>query len=206
VLIDLAEWVADVVEELGYIGLALMVTAENLFPPIPSEIVLPLAGFLVGQERMTFVFAVVAATAGSLTGALVLYGLGAIVGEKRLRRWISKVPLLDEADADRAQDWFERHGNKAVLFGRLIPLIRSVISLPAGIERMPIGRFVLYTAIGSATWNTLLIGAGVLLGEQWDVIRPWLSRYQTVVLVAIGLLVVAFVVIRWRQSRSDDGG
>ena len=203
VLIGLAEWVADVVDELGYIGLALMVAAENLFPPIPSEIVLPLAGFLVAQERMGFVLAVVAATAGSLIGALVLYGLGAVVGEERIRRWIDRAPLLDGRDADRAHDWFARHGGKAVLLGRVIPLIRSVISLPAGIERMPIGRFIVYTALGSAAWNTMLIGAGVALGERWDVIRPWLSRYETIVLIGLGILFVAFVVVRLRQRGSD---
>jgi membrane protein DedA with SNARE-associated domain len=205
VLSGLAEWVAGMVDQLGYIGLLLLVALENLFPPLPSELILPLAGFLVGQGRMSFLAALGAATAGSVLGALILYGLGAWVGEQRIRSWIRRIPLLDEGDVDRGVEWFERHGGKAVFFGRIIPLVRSVISLPAGIERMPLWRFVAYTVAGSAVWNVFLIGAGWMLGERWEAIRPWISRYEYGVIALLGIGVVAFVILRWRRQRRRTG-
>lgn len=195
----MAEWIAGIVDRLGEIGLFLLVAAENLFPPIPSELILPLAGFLVSRGDMDFVIALAVATAGSLAGALVLYGLGALVGEERIRRWIARTPLLDERDADRAHAWFARHGAEVVLFGRLVPVVRSVVSLPAGIERMPLGRFLVYTAIGSGAWNALLIGAGWALGERWDTIRPWLTRYELIVIGVLAALLAAFVAYRLRR-------
>jgi membrane protein DedA with SNARE-associated domain len=201
VLSGLAEWVADVVDQLGYVGLMLLVALENLFPPLPSELILPLAGFLVGQGRMDFLTALGAATAGSLLGALLLYGLGAVVGERRIRAWVRRIPLLDETDVDRGQEWFARHGGAAVFFGRLVPIVRSAISVPAGLERMPLWKFVSYTVAGSAIWNLVLIGAGWVLGDRWEDIRPWVSRYEIIAVALIGIGVGAFVIYRWRRWR-----
>lgn len=195
-LSGLAEWVAEIVNVLGYAGLFLLVAVENLFPPIPSELILPLAGFLVSRGEMDFGLAATAATAGSLAGAMILYGIGALVGEDRIRRWIRRIPLVDERDADRGHAWFERHGGEAVLIGRLVPLVRSVVSLPAGVERMPLLRFVLYTVAGSLTWNVLMIGAGWFLGERWEDAKPWMSRYEIGVLAVLAVLVLAFVAHR----------
>jgi membrane protein DedA with SNARE-associated domain len=206
VLSGLAEWVAGVVDQLGYVGLLLLVALENLFPPLPSELILPLAGFLVGQGRMDFVLAFAFATAGSVLGALMLYGIGAVVGEERVRRWIRRIPLLEERDVDIGQDWFVRHGGKAVFFGRLVPIVRSVISLPAGLERMPLWRFVIFTTAGSSLWNLLLIGAGWILGDRWEEIRPWITRYEIVVIVAVAVAFVAFVAYRLRRLRGRADG
>jgi membrane protein DedA with SNARE-associated domain len=201
VLSGLAEWVAGVVDQLGYVGLLLLVALENLFPPLPSELILPLAGFLVGQGRMDFVLAFAFATAGSLLGALMLYGIGAVVGEERVRRWIRRIPLLEERDVDIGQEWFGRHGGKAVFFGRLVPIVRSVISLPAGLERMPLWRFVIFTTAGSSLWNLLLIGSGWILGDRWEEIRPWITRYEIVVIVVVAVAFLAFVAYRLRRRR-----
>lgn len=200
-LSGLAEWVAGVVDQLGYVGLMLLIALENLFPPLPSELILPLAGFLVGQGRMDFVAALAAATAGSLLGAVLLYGLGAWVGEQRIRLWVRRLPLLEESDVDRGVEWFGRHGGAAVFFGRLVPLVRSVISLPAGLERMPVWRFVAYTVAGSALWNLVLIGTGWLLGDRWEEIRPWISRYEYGVIGLLAVAFIGFVIYRWRRQQ-----
>ena len=198
-LIDLAEWVVDVLDELGYLGVLLLIAAENLFPPMPSEIILPLTGVLIGQDRMWFPWALLASTGGSLVGALTLYGIGALFDPERIRGWIGRAPLLDVDDADRGRAWFDRHGRPAVLFGRLVPVVRSVISLPAGVERMPLLPFVAFTVAGSAVWNAVLIGSGWVLGEHWEVVRDWLERYQLIVIGVAVLAVVAFVARRlWR--------
>ena len=204
-LSGLAEWVAGVVDQLGYVGLLLLVALENLFPPLPSELILPLAGFLVGQGRMDFIIAFGFATAGSLLGAMILYGIGAVVGEQRVRHWVRRIPLLEERDVDIGQDWFARHGGKAVFFGRLVPIVRSVISLPAGLERMPLWRFAIFTTAGSALWNLLLIGGGWFLGDRWEEIRPWISRYEIVVIVVVAVAFVAFVAYRFRRRRRQAG-
>ncbi len=205
---DLAAWAVDVIDRLGYVGLALLIALENLFPPIPSEVILPLAGFLTNDGRMNFFLALVAATVGSVAGALVLYWVGRAIGEERLRgavrRW-GKWIRLKETDVDRADAWFDRHGGRAVVLCRVVPLVRSLISIPAGLRRMPLGRFVLYTTIGSAVWNALLIGAGWLLGDNWEVVEQYIGYLQYAVLLA-GLAVVGWWmwtrVVRPRTSRA----
>jgi membrane protein DedA with SNARE-associated domain len=184
----LAGWIIEVVYALGYGGVFVLVLLENLVPPIPSEVVLPLAGFLVGQGRLGFAGVMAAATAGSVGGALILYGLGYWLGEARLRRLarrLERLPLIEEKRVDQAQDWFRQHGAKAVFIGRLVPTVRSVISIPAGLARMPLGRFVLYTALGSGLWNGLLIGLGWWLGAQWEQAAGYaeLAGYVVVVLL-----------------------
>jgi len=163
----LTGWVASVIESLGEVGVGLLVALENLIPPIPSEIVLSLAGFLAGQGRVNLVLVLIAATAGSVLGALALYWLGYTLGEERLRRWLDRIPLVDANDLNKADRWFERHERSAVLVGRCAPVVRSLVSIPAGANRMPLGQFLLFTAIGSGVWNSLFIGAGYLLGERW---------------------------------------
>lgn len=193
---DLLSWVLGLVELLGYPGLAVVVALENVFPPIPSEAVLPLAGFLVGQGRMTFVGAALAATAGSVAGALVLYSLGAVYGEQRVRGLVRRYGCwlgIAERDLDRAQGWFRDHGGSAVFFGRLAPLVRSLVSVPAGVARMPLGAFVLYTALGSGLWNAALIGAGWLFGANWWLVERYQKAFGTMVAMALVVLAVWFV-------------
>jgi membrane protein YqaA with SNARE-associated domain len=136
------------------------VALENLVPPIPSELVLAMAGYLAGEGRVNVVLVLIAATAGSVVGALALYWLGYALGEDRLRRWLDRIPLVDADDLDKADRWFERHEKSAVLFGRCAPVVRSLVSIPAGANHMPLGQFTVFTAIGSGVWNAIFVGGG----------------------------------------------
>jgi membrane protein DedA with SNARE-associated domain len=204
-LSGIASWVTDVVESLGYIGLFLMIALENVFPPIPSEVVLPWAGFLTGQGRMWFPGAVIAATLGSLAGALVLYYAGYAFGEHRVRaivRKYGKWAMTSEEDIDKADDWFDHHDREAVLFGRLFPVVRSLISIPAGFRHMPLPRFLLYTAIGSAIWNTVLIGIGWILGENWDAVEQYVGYLQYLVILGVLAGIAWFIYIKLKQRKN----
>lgn len=208
------DWVISLTETLGAPGVGIAILLENLFPPIPSEIVLPLAGFTSSLGTLNVYAAFVWATIGSVSGAFLLYWLGAAVGADRLRRIADRMWLVDPGDVDKALDWFNRFGQWSVLFGRLIPGVRSLISIPAGVARMSLLKFGLLTLFGSAVWNALLIGAGVWLGESWDVVSTVVERYSTVAYVIIILAVVALVgylVLRARRRRgeqpsADNGG
>ena len=196
---SLTQFVTDVVNTLGYVGVALLVAVENLFPPIPSEVILPLAGFVAGNGDASLIGMILAATIGSVVGSWILYGVSAAVGPDRFHRFVvryGKWIRLTERDLERAERWFDRRANAAVFIGRCIPLIRSIISVPAGFRRMPFLRFTLLSALGSAIWNTALIGAGAILGDRWRQVGDAVGLFQGVVIVAIaGLL--AFGV--WRK-------
>ena len=199
-----AGWVTDLMDRLGAPGAGLAVALENLFPPIPSEVILPLAGFTARQGLIGLVPAILWTIAGSVVGALALYGLGAWLGRARLRRIVDRMPLVDVEDLDKAEEWFVRHGNASVLFGRFIPIVRSLISIPAGIERIPLGRFVVLTTIGSGVWNTVLIMLGYALASRWHVVEDALGRYQDVVIV-VAALAVAWYVVRAIRRRRGSG-
>ncbi len=194
---NLTEWATDVVERLGYLGVALLVAIENVFPPIPSEVVLGLAGYSAARGDAWVVGMVIAATIGSIVGAWILYGLAAAVGPVRLRAivirygsWIG----FGETDLDRAEAWFDRRSRSAVLVCRCVPLIRSLISIPAGFRRMPLVAFTICTLVGSLVWNTILVTAGYALAEQWERILDYTEPFQTVVVAAGGVLIVTLVV------------
>jgi membrane protein DedA with SNARE-associated domain len=194
---NLTEWATEIVERLGYVGVAVLVAIENVFPPIPSEVVLGLAGYTASRGDAWVVGMILAATVGSVVGALILYGLAAAVGPVRLRAivirhgaWIG----FGETDLDRAEAWFDRRSRWAVLLCRCVPLIRSLISIPAGFRRMPIGTFTLFTLIGSLVWNTILVSAGYALADQWERVLDYTEPFQTVVVVIIGVLLVLLVV------------
>ncbi|WP_454050001.1 DedA family protein [Cellulomonas sp. Marseille-Q8402] len=200
-LTGLAGWVVGVIDALGPVGVGIVVALENLFPPIPSEVVLPVAGYVASQGEMSLVWAIVAATAGAVLGAWLLYGLGAWLGRVRLRRWLERIPLMEVEDLDRAEAWFDRHGGTAVLIGRCVPVVRSLVSVPAGLERMPQTTFLLYTAVGSLVWNSLLIVGGYVLGSQWQDIGHYSDYINYAVYAAIVLVVVRFVWTRLRRRR-----
>lgn len=200
-LTGLAGVVVDVVEALGAVGVGLLVLAENLFPPIPSEVVLPLAGFLAGQGRMSLTAVVVAATIGSVAGALVLYALGRLYGRERLARLLDRLPLTGREDLEAAELWFLRHGGKAVLFGRLVPGVRSLVSIPAGVAAMPLPRFIAYTTLGSAAWNLLLILLGYELGQHWHDVGEYSDVLSKAVIAAIVGAVLFFAVRRYLRQR-----
>ena len=193
-------WVIRIMEALGAPGAGLAVALENLFPPIPSELILPLAGFTASQGDMSLVGAIVWTTLGSVVGALALYAVGALLGRDRTRAIAARLPLVRTSDIDRSEAWFAKHGVKAVFFGRMIPLFRSFISVPAGIERMPLTTFLVFTALGSLIWNAVFVLAGYQLGENWRVVQDYVGVYQKVVVAAVLVAVAVFVAARLRRS------
>lgn len=180
---------ADVIDALGEVGVGLLILVENLFPPIPSELVLPLAGFLAAQGRLSLSLTILAATVGSVLGALILYEAGRRLGLRRIRAIVGRLPLMQVEDVDRAVDWFGRHGQKAVLLGRCLPVVRSLISVPAGVAHMPRWRFTLLTALGSLVWNSVFIGGGYALGAQFDQVEEYSSYLDLAVYAAIVVLI-----------------
>ena len=214
---DLANWVQDVINQFGYLGVALLVVIENVFPPIPSEIVLPFAGFVAqqgasavnatadaAQSDTTVVGMMIAATVGSVVGALILYFVSAAIGPERLRQFVERFGKwfgVKSADLVRAEEWFDRRSVVAVLVGRCVPLIRSIVSIPAGFRRMKLTSFVVLTAIGSAVWNIALIGAGAVLGDQWERVGEYVGVFQWLVIAAVLLLLLRFVVSRLKNRR-----
>ena len=218
---DLANWVQDVINQFGYFGVALLVVIENVFPPIPSEIVLPFAGFVAqqsasavnatadaAQSDTTVVGMMIAATVGSVVGALILYFVSAAIGPERLRGFVERFGKwfgVKSSDLVRAEEWFDRRSVVAVLVGRCVPLIRSIVSIPAGFRRMKLMSFVVLTAIGSAVWNIALIGAGAVLGDQWERVGEYVGVFQWLVIAAVLLLLVRFVVSRLKNRRQQNG-
>ncbi|MBW0117900.1 DedA family protein [Pseudonocardia sp. KRD-169] len=193
-------------DTLGAAGVGLLIFLDNFFPPIPSEVVLPLAGFRARTGAIDPVLVWPAATAGAVAGSLVVYYLGVWLGYDRLhdlagRRWFV---IASRRDLERGRDLFDRHGGKMVLLGRCIPFVRSVISVPAGVAGMPVCRFLLLTTIGSGIWNALLIGLGWYLGENWTVLEEWTGVASSVV-VGLVLVAVGVLVLRRASSRRATG-
>lgn len=198
----LTQFALDAIERFNYVGIGFLVALENVFPPIPSEVILPLVGFLCGQGKLMFPLVVLIATLGSVIGSMILYALGFWYGEARLRRFLGtygKWAGMDEEDVTRANTFFAAHGGKAVFLFRLLPLGRSLISIPAGFTRMPIGPFLLYSALGSGLWNGFLIGLGWFAGDNWEQIEGYLKPFEYLGIAALALALVVFVVRRRGQ-------
>ncbi|WP_349305127.1 DedA family protein [Agrococcus sp. Marseille-Q4369] len=202
-LSGVAGWAVGLMETIGAPGAAVAIAAENLFPPIPSEVILPLAGFSAAQGTFTVAEAIIWTTIGSVFGALVLYLLGRWLGHDRLVSIARKMPLVRASDIDKTTAWFAKHGWKTVLFGRFLPIFRSLISIPAGIERMPVLLFLGLTLVGSAIWNTIFILIGVFLGRNYHVIEPYMDWLQWVVIGLVIVVLVWFVVHRMLQNRKE---
>lgn len=198
-LTGLAGLITDIIAALGPIGVGVLVALETVFPPIPSELILPLSGYLASRGRMSLAAVVIGATLGSLAGALALYWAGAALGQKRLRRLAERTPLVEVDDLERAEHWFDRHGGLAVLIGRVVPVVRSLVSVPAGVERMPLWRFVLYTIIGSGVYNLVLVGLGYVLGSRWKTVEQYSDYLNYAIYAAIAIAVGLFVVKRLRR-------
>ena len=195
-----AGFAVDAMEAIGGAGAGLLVAAENLFPPIPSEAILPIAGFAASQGVISLWGAIVWTTLGSVLGALALFFLGRRIGRARLVALLERMPLMKVADLERTERWFARHGDKAVLLGRMVPVFRSLISIPAGIERMNLGLFTLYSALGSVLWNTLFVFAGVLLGENFHRISDYADLLTNVVVALILAFLLVWAVLRLRRN------
>ena len=197
----LADWTVTLMDTFGAVGVGLAILLETVFPPIPSELVLPMAGFASTQGELNVWAAIAGATTGSIVGAWLLYWLGVVIGAERLRSIADRIWLTDAADVDKALTWFSRFGEISILFGRLIPGVRSLISIPAGIHGMGVVKFSALTLLGSGVWNGVLIWLGVLLGENWTVVSDTMDRYSTVVYVLLVLAVVACVFYLVRRDR-----
>lgn len=204
-LTAIVDVVVGLMDLIGAPGAGIAIALENLFPPLPSEVILPMAGFAAARGSFTIVEALAWTTAGSIVGAFLLYGIGAWLGLSRLRALVKRMPLLHVEDVDRTVAWFSRYGGKAVFFGRMIPIFRSLISIPAGVTRMPMWRFGILTFAGSLVWNTTFVLAGYLLGDSWHVVETYADVLQYVVIVGTLAAVTWFVVARVRQLRGRRG-
>ncbi|MCO7221148.1 DedA family protein [Klenkia sp. PcliD-1-E] len=191
----------DLIETLGPVGVGMTIFIETVVPPIPSEVVLSAAGVLINDGRMALVPVILFATLGSVLGAAVLYQVGRSLGPRRSHAFLDRLPLVKTEDVDRTFEWFERHGRPAVFFGRMVPIVRSFVSVPAGVVRMPWAQFLAYTTAGSLIWNSLLIGLGVALG---DVVDEYLQYVDYVIYVAV-VAVVAWLVMRAVKEKLSQG-
>lgn len=199
----IAGWAAGLVEAFGGPGAGAAIALENVFPPLPSEIILPLTGFAASQGVLSIASALFWTTLGSVVGAVVLYGIGAVFGRERMHSWWAKLPLVKASDLVRTEEWFARHGTKAILLGRMVPVFRSLISVPAGVERMPLPVFVTLTTAGSLVWNTVLVMAGYWLGDQWDVVGAYVGVVSKIVLALAAVALVGYVAMRIRGRNRD---
>ena len=191
-------WITDIMSQYGYIGIFLLIMLENIFPPIPSEVILTFGGYMTTQSSMTPIGVILVSTAGSVAGAVILYGIGLLIDVERLEkivdRW-GRVLRLTKKDIHKADAWFDKYGIWTVLFCRLIPLIRSLISIPAGMSNMKFGLFILFTTLGTLIWHTILVSVGAAVGDNWESIVSVMDVYSNIVYVLIVL--VGLAVIWW---------
>lgn len=203
------DWIINVLNQFGYIGIALLIAIENIFPPIPSEIILTFGGFMTTQSNMNIWLLSLSATIGSAAGAIILYGIGRLISPQRLTWLLDKwgrILRIKKRDLKKAENWFISHGNPTVFLCRFIPIVRSLISIPAGMARMKIGKFLFYTVLGTAIWNTVLIYLGALAGENWKSILTYLNTYSYIAGSILAIAGICFIIwfIRKRAARRKN--
>ncbi|WP_077301058.1 DedA family protein [Virgibacillus pantothenticus] len=199
-------WVTSIMEEFGYIGVFLMMALENIFPPIPSEIILPFGGFLTTTNDLAVLGVIIAATVGSVLGAIILFGIGLLLDVEQLEKIIDRfghILRIKKTDVKRADAWFDKYGYWTVFICRMIPLVRSLISIPAGMSNMNFFKFVILTITGTLIWNTILILIGMQLGESWTDILSFMELYSTFVYIAIGIGIVIIIYIFMKRRRQQ---
>lgn len=197
-------WIADWMNQFGYLGVFLLILIENIFPPIPSEVILTLGGYMTTTTLMTKFGIIVASTAGSVIGAAILYWIGTLLDVERLEKIVKKYGKflrLTIKDIHKADAWFDKYGVWAVFFGRLVPLVRSLISIPAGMSNMKFSLFLLFTTLGTLIWNTVLVSVGAAVGENWDQIVGYMDTYSNIVYVILAIVGIAFLV--WYFKKRD---
>jgi membrane protein DedA with SNARE-associated domain len=198
------DWITNFMNSMGYAAIVLLMFLENVFPPIPSELIMPLAGFIVTRGELTFAGVVLAGTLGSVLGALPLYYAGKLFGLERLKDWADRYGrwlTVSAADLDRGKYWFDRHGGATVLLCRLIPGIRSLISIPAGIGGMHMGVFLLYTTLGTCLWSGLLAYAGYQLGANYDMVEKYVGPVSKLILAAL-IITYLYRVVTYKPRSS----
>ncbi|TDE58894.1 DedA family protein [Nonomuraea mesophila] len=197
----MTDWVVGLMESLGAPGAGLAIALENIFPPLPSEVILPLSGFTASKGELGLFEVLLCTTLGSVLGALALYWVGAALGRERTLALAARLPLVKTSDIEKTEAWFERHGRKTVFFGRMIPVFRSLISIPAGVERMPLPTFTLLTTAGSLIWNTIFVMAGYLLGQHYALVETYVGAGSYVVIGLVALAIVVFIGVRLAERR-----
>ncbi|MBW8382203.1 MAG: DedA family protein [Youngiibacter sp.] len=189
-------YIIEIMEKFGYIGTFLLILLENVFPPIPSEVILTFGGFMTTSTSMTVIGTIIAATIGSLLGAVILYYIGHILNRERLDVIVKKyghILRLKVSDLDKADAWFEKYGYRTIFFCRMVPILRSLISIPAGMAEMKFNLFLLYTTLGTLIWNTALVTAGAMLGENWEKVLEFMDVYSNIAYGAIFIAIAGFI-------------
>ncbi|EAG4304148.1 DedA family protein [Listeria monocytogenes] len=204
-------WITSIMADFGYIGIFVLIMVENLFPPIPSEIILTFGGFMTTVTSLNVVMVIIVATLGSVVGAILLYKVASYFGKERLTKIVLKygrILRLKESDIERAENFFLKYGSWAVFLCRMIPLIRSLISIPAGMTKMKMSKFLILTTAGSLLWNTVLIGLGAMLGESWSEIVVFMDSFSTIIYSIIAILVVVglgfFFRVRFKKTLDEE--
>ena len=202
------EWIINTMNQFGYAGIALLIAIENIFPPIPSEVILTFGGFMTTKSNMNIWLVLLSATTGSTAGAMVLYYIGRLVTPERLGWFIDRwgfLLKLKTQDIIKAENWFNRHGSLTVFFCRFIPIVRSLISLPAGMAEMKISKFLLFTVSGTAIWNVVLINLGAFAGEKWNIIADYINTYSYVVFILLAFAGVGIIIwLLYKNSRQTS--
>ena len=198
------QFILHIIEQFGYFGVFFLILIENVFPPIPSEVILLISGFFSSYTSLSVFYMILASTLGSFLGAIILYYIGKIFNKERLKKIVNgrlgKLLFLKENDIDKADEWFDNKGNKSVFFCRFVPIVRSLISIPAGMSEMPMGKFIIYTICGSMIWNTVLICLGYRLGSNWEYVLTILDKYQMVVIVIL-VIIFGYVIIKFYRKK-----
>ena len=198
------QFILHIIEQFGYFGVFFLILIENVFPPIPSEVILLFSGFFSSYTSLSVFYMILASTLGSFLGAIILYYIGKIFNKERLKKIVNgrlgKILFLKENDIDKADEWFDNKGNKSVFFCRFVPIVRSLISIPAGMSEMPMGKFIIYTICGSMIWNTVLICLGFRLGSNWEYVLTILDKYQMVVIVIL-VIIFGYVIIKFYRKK-----
>lgn len=198
------QFILHIIEQFGYFGVFFLILIENVFPPIPSEVILLISGFFSTYTNLSVLYMIVASTLGSFLGAIILYYIGKIFNKERLKKIVNgrlgKILFLKENDIDKADEWFDNKGNKSVFFCRFVPIVRSLISIPAGMSEMPMGKFIIYTICGSMIWNTVLICLGYRLGSNWEYVLTILDKYQMLVIVIL-VIIFGYVIIKFYRKK-----
>lgn len=198
------QFILHIIEQFGYFGVFFLILIENVFPPIPSEVILLISGFFSSYTSLSVFYMILASTLGSFLGAIILYYIGKIFNKERLKKIVNgrlgKILFLKENDIDKADEWFDNKGNKSVFFCRFVPIVRSLISIPAGMSEMPMGKFIIYTICGSMIWNTVLICLGYRLGSNWEYVLTILDKYQMLVIVIL-VIILGYVIIKFYRKK-----
>ena len=198
------QFILHIIEQFGYFGVFFLILIENVFPPIPSEVILLISGFFSSYTSLSVFYMILASTLGSFLGAIILYYIVKIFNKERLKKIVNgrlgKILFLKENDIDKADEWFDNKGNKSVFFCRFVPIVRSLISIPAGMSEMPMGKFIIYTICGSMIWNTVLICLGYRLGSNWEYVLTILDKYQMVVIVIL-VIIFGYVIIKFYRKK-----